>query len=131
MITDARLGTFESIVEPHAEAIRKIAYALRELIEALHPDSFETPRNGERCATYGIGPKKMTEAYAHIFPLKSSVNLGFYHGTSLPDPHSLLAGTGQSMRHLKITELAAVGSPAVKALILASIQERRDAATKA
>ncbi len=130
MITDERLGTFQAIVEPHPEAIRQIAYALRELIEALHPDSFETPRNGERCATYGIGPKKMTEAYAHIFPLKSSVNLGFYHGISLPDPHALLEGTGKSMRHLKITDLAMVGSPAVKALILASIRERQDAATK-
>lgn len=124
MNTDTRLGSFESILELRPAEIREIACALRTLIEVLHPDSFETPRNGERCTTYGIGPKKMTEAYAHIMPLKSSVNLGFYHGTKLPDPHGLLEGTGKSARHVKILDLNTVSSPAIKALLLASIKER-------
>ena len=101
--------------------IQDIARALRALIESLHPGSFETPRDGERCTTYGIGPKKMTEAYAHIMPLKSSVNLGFYHGKSLSDPKHLLEGTGKSARHVKITDLKMVRSAAVKALLQASI----------
>ncbi len=107
-----------------------MACALRALIESLHADSFETPRNGERCTTYGIGPKKMTQAYAHIMPLKTSVNLGLYHGTSLPDPAGLLEGTGKSSRHVKITDLETVRSPAIRALLLAAIRERREAAAE-
>ena len=130
MKTDTRLGSFESILKPHSAEIQNIARALRALIESLHPSSFETPRNGERCTTYGIGPKKMTEAYAHIMPIKSSVNLGFYHGKSLPDPRRLLEGTGKSARHVKITDLKMVRSAAVKALLQASVQERKSAASQ-
>jgi hypothetical protein len=75
MKTDDRLGDFDAILRGHTKEVREIACALRALIEALHPEAIETPRVGERCATYGVGPKKMTEAYAHIWPLKSSVNL--------------------------------------------------------
>ena len=128
MTTDAQLGSFDSILTPHSKEIQEIAYALRALIESVHAGSFETPRNGERCTTYGIGPKKMTEAYVHIMQLKASVNLGFYHGKSLPDPHGLLEGTGKSARHLKIRELKTTRSPAVKALLVASIKDRQVAA---
>lgn len=130
MNTDTRLGSFESILEPHPAETREIASALRALIASLHPGSFETPRDGERCTTYGVGPKKMTEAYAHIMPLRSSVNLGFYHGTSLPDPQHLLEGTGKSARHVKIKDLKMVCAPALRALLLAAIQEREAAAAK-
>ena len=59
---------------------------LRALIEAVHPDAVEVPRPGERTAGYGVGPKKMSETYAYIGVYQKYVNLGFYHGTSLPDP---------------------------------------------
>jgi len=29
------------------------------------------------------------------------VNLGFYLGAHLPDPHHLLKGTGKKMRHIR------------------------------
>jgi hypothetical protein len=124
MRTDEQLGSFEAILKPHPKQIQEIARALRALIETLHPDAVETPRNGERCTTYGVGPRKMTEAYAHIMPLKSSVNLGFYHGIALRDPAGLLSGTGKSARHVKITDIAEVRSPAIRALLLAAIKER-------
>lgn len=124
MRTDEQLGSFEAILKPHPKQIQEIARALRALIETLHSDAVETPRNGERCTTYGVGPRKMTEAYAHIMPLKSSVNLGFYHGTALRDPAGLLSGTGKSARHAKITDIAQVSSPAIKALLLAAVKER-------
>ena len=127
MTTDERLGSFDAILAPHSKEIREIAHALRTLIESVHPDSFETPRTGERCTTYGVGPKKMTEAYAHIMPLKTSVNLGFYHGKSLPDPQGLLEGTGKAARHLKVTELGMTQSPAVKGLLMAAIKDRQSA----
>jgi hypothetical protein len=94
MKSDERLGTFETILKPHTSEIQAIARALRTLIETVHPESVETPRIGEKCTTYGVGPRKMTEAYAHIMPLTSSVNLGFYRGLALPDPAGLLEGTG-------------------------------------
>jgi hypothetical protein len=124
MNTDERLGTFEAILKPHASDIQAIARALRALIASLHPESVETPRIGEKCTTYGVGPRKMTEAYAHIMPLTASVNLGFYYGIALPDPAGLLEGTGKAARHAKIRTIDEVRSPAIKALIKAAVKER-------
>ena len=127
MTTDERLGTFERILKPHVSEIQAIARELRTHMETVHPASVETPRIGEKCTTYGVGPRKMTEAYAHIMPLTSSVNLGFYHGIALPDPAGLLEGTGKAARHAKIRTMAEAKSPEIKALIKAAVKERATA----
>jgi hypothetical protein len=127
MTTDGKLGSFGSILKPHAKEIREIARFLRTLVASLDPEAFETPRSGERCTTYGVGPRKMSEAYAHIMPLTSSVNLGFYHGAGLPDPAGLLEGTGKSSRHVKLRSVSAARAAPVKALLKAAIRERRRA----
>jgi len=38
--------------------------------------------------------------YVNVFT--SHVNVGFFHGASLPDPAHLLLGTGKRMRHVKL-----------------------------
>lgn len=38
--------------------------------------------------------------YVNIFT--SHVNVGFFHGASLPDPAHLLLGAGKRMRHVKL-----------------------------
>ena len=38
--------------------------------------------------------------YVNVFT--SHVNLGFFHGATLPDPARLLQGTGKFMRHVKL-----------------------------
>src|ERR1700735_405194 len=37
--------------------------------------------------------------YVNVFT--SHVNVGFFHGSALPDPARLLQGTGEFMRHVK------------------------------
>jgi hypothetical protein len=124
MKTDSQLGTFDAILAGHSPQVREVAVALRRLIARLHPASVETPRKGEGCTTYGIGPRKMTEAFAYIMPFTEHVNLGFYHGAAISDPNRLLEGTGKAARHVKFACAGDVSSPAVKALIQASITER-------
>lgn len=127
MQSDHRLGTFEDVIANGDDKVKAISVALRQLIDDLDPDSVEVPRPGDRAASYGVGPKKMSETYAYIMPLKGYVNLGFYYGTSLADPHSLLEGTGKKLRHVKIRELESVSRPEIRDLIEESIRERRQA----
>jgi hypothetical protein len=82
-------------------------------------------RLGDRAATYGLGPKKMSEGYAYLMPFAAWVNLGFYKGTDLPDPEGLLEGTGSKLRHVKIRSLDAAERPAIRALLAAALEERR------
>ena len=58
-------------------------------------------RLGDRAATYGLGPRKMSEGYCYVLPHQRWVNLGFYQGAALPDPGHLLEGRrGAGPRHL-------------------------------
>jgi hypothetical protein len=108
MQTDIRLGTFEDVIANASDDVKAIAAALRDVVIKLDPDTYEVPRPGEKAASYGVGPKKMSEAYVYIMPLKDSVNLGFFHGADLKDPKGLLEGMGAKMRHVKIRLLADV-----------------------
>lgn len=127
MQSDHRLGTFEDVIAGSDDHVRAIAIALRELIDELDPDIVEVPRPGDRAASYGLGPKKMSESYTYIMPLNGYVNLGFYHGVALADPRGLLEGTGKKLRHVKIRDTATVARPEIRALIEESIHERRAA----
>lgn len=127
METHTRLGTFEDVLEGTTAELRAIAERLRALIDELDPACVEVPRPGESAASYGVGPKKMSEAYAYIMPQSSYVNLGFFYGTALPDPEGLLEGSGRTMRHVKIRSLEAAGQPAIRDLLRAALQERREA----
>ena len=98
----ARLGTFDDLVADADPSVRPIAVALRALVLDIDPDAVEVVRLGDRAATYGVGPKKMSEGYCYVMPQSSWVNLGFYHGTALPDPSRRLEGTGARLRHVKV-----------------------------
>jgi hypothetical protein len=127
MKSETRLGSFEDVLRGAAPEVIAIATRLRQLISSLDAQCVEVPRPGEPSAAYGVGPKKMSEAYAYLMPQKTYVNLGFYHGASLADPKQLLEGSGKALRHLKIHALEAINNPEIRELILESIKERKTA----
>jgi hypothetical protein len=100
---------------------------LREIVLDVHPDTVEVVRLGDRAATYGLGPKKMSEGYAYIMPHKKWVNLGFYMGAFLPDPVGIMEGTGKKLRHVKVRSVEDAGRPEIRALIEEALAERRQA----
>ena len=126
-MTAARIGTFDDLLAMTPEPLRSVAVALRETVVGVHPEVTEVVRLGERAATYGIGPRKMIEGYAYIMPQANWVNLGFYRGTSLPDPEGLLEGTGAALRHVKVRRPEDASREGVAALLRAALDERREA----
>jgi hypothetical protein len=85
-------------------------------------------RLGDHAATYGVGPKKMTDGYAYIMPMRGYINLGFYQGAWLSDPKRLLEGTGKGLRHVTIRSLSDANRAAVRALVAAALARRRSGA---
>jgi hypothetical protein len=125
----AAQGTFAELlasVEPNLVAI---ARRLRAIIRSVDGSTVETVRLGDNAATYGVGPKKMTDGYAYIMPMRGYVNLGFYQGAVLADPERLLEGTGKGLRHVKVRSLAEANRPSVRALVAAALARRRSGAT--
>lgn len=129
MATDARLGTFDDLMRElppgTAAPVEPIARKLRAVILDGFPEAIEVVRLGDRAASFGVGPKKMSEAHVYVMPQTAYVNLGFYHGVGLPDPAGLLEGTGSRLRHVKVRSVEAAGSDAVRALVAAALAERR------
>jgi hypothetical protein len=125
----AAQGTFDELLDNVEPGLAAIARRLRAVIRAVDASTVETVRLGDNAATYGVGPKKMTDGYAYIMPMRGYVNLGFYQGAVLADPERLLEGTGKGLRHVKIRSLAEANRPSVRALVATALARRRSGAT--
>lgn len=126
-MADTQFGTFEELLQITEDSQKETAVRLRDIILSIHPDAVEVVRLGDRAATYGLGPKKMSEGYVYILPHTKWVNLGFYKGIDLPDPDGLLEGTGKKLRHIKIHSVADANNPKIHPLIEAALAERKQA----
>ncbi|HEY2685818.1 MAG TPA: DUF1801 domain-containing protein [Steroidobacteraceae bacterium] len=78
------------------------------------PDVRELLHDGHPTACVG----EAAFAYANAFT--AHVNVGFFHGATLPDPAGLLQGTGKFMRHVKLVPGTAIDGAALEALIEAA-----------
>lgn len=120
-------GTFEELLKGKADNVRNISIELKKQVLKLHPQTIEVVRLGDKAASFGHGPKKMSEAYCYIMPLKDRVNLGFYYGAGLDDPNQLLEGTGKKLRHVKVRSAEEAEDSAVVNLLMEAIVERKQA----
>jgi hypothetical protein len=125
MVKNPTHGSFADILVAAKPELRLICETIRSLIASLHKDVVEVVWPRQKIASFGVGPKKMTEHYAYFAVQSDHVNLGFYHGASLSDPARLLEGTGKKLRHVKLHSLSASKSPAITALLRQAIAERK------
>lgn len=126
-MAEDKFGTFEDIVDMTPEALRPVTRRLRDLLLEVDADACVIVRLGDRAATFGIGPKKMSEGYCYIIPHAHWVNLGFYKGADISDPKALLEGTGAKMRHIKIRSLNDCKNPRLKEMMREALIERKTA----
>ena len=61
--------------------------------------------------------------FAYVGAFSTHVNVGFFHGASLPDPAGLLQGTGRRMRHVKVRPGLTFDAPSLEALIDAAYRD--------
>ena len=98
-----RPGELGAIAHRWFEVMRKCGDEVREL---LH--------DGCPVACLGDAP------FGYVNAFTSHVNVGFFHGASLPDPTRLLQGTGTDMRHVKLKPGAPVDAAALHRLVAAA-----------
>jgi hypothetical protein len=130
-MTNTKFGTFAELMGIAEPGMRPLARRLREIVVEVDPDTVEIVRLGDRAATYGVGPKKMSEGYAYILPHKNWVNLGFYMGAALPDPAGLLEGAGKKLRHVKVRSIEDAERPEIRVLVEEALAQRKQALGRA
>jgi hypothetical protein len=116
---------FDDLLSSYHPDIQAIARRMRALIFDVAHDVSEHVYPVLKVIRYGLEGNKMAGLVFFLMPHKERVNLGFNHGTSLPDPKGLLEGTGKNLRHVKLGDEAAVSNPALRELLKAELLEAR------
>jgi hypothetical protein len=114
----------EQVLAEAPAPLRALAAELTSTVLRLHPGACVIAWPRQRIISFGVGPRKMSEHYCYIAIQPRHVNAGFYFGASLPDPSSLLEGTGKSLRHVKVRSLQDTQHPALLDLFVAARRER-------
>jgi hypothetical protein len=81
--------------------VTHLALALRELVLAEAPEAEEVLYSVyAQVIVFKLAARKRS-AFCNIAAYARHVNLVFYYGAELPDPHGVLRGTGKKMRHIR------------------------------
>lgn len=112
---DARGDELGAIARGWFQIMRECGDDVRELLHDGHP-------------TACVGEA----AFCYVNVFTSHVNVGFFLGALLDDPHDLLEGTGKFMRHIKLRPGVAADETAIRSLIdlaYADMKKRADTNT--
>src|SRR5436190_22519864 len=107
--------------------VRDLALRLRELVLAEMGPCHECLYDaGYTVALWYSYTGRLTDGVCLIAVYTKHVNLGFTRGSTLPDPHRLLEGTGTWMRHIKMRTPADLARPEIHEYMRAAIAEADD-----
>ena len=95
---------------------------LREYILEIHPDSNEILYHTHALTTVFSISDKLGDAFCMLPIYTNHLNLGFNKGTLLKDPHKLLTGTGNLIRHIPVESPKEYRNKKVKDLIKSAVQ---------
>jgi hypothetical protein len=98
-------------MKEHRGALGAIAQEWFEVMRRCGDEVREILHDGCPVACLGDAPF----GYVNVFT--SHVNVGFFHGASLPDPGRLLQGTGKFMRHVKLRPAVSTDIASLRKLI--------------
>ncbi|MBL0741110.1 DUF1801 domain-containing protein [Chryseolinea lacunae] len=99
---------------------------IRHYILGLYPNSNELLYHTHALTSVFSISDKLSDAFCMLPIYTNHLNLGFTKGTLINDPHTLLVGTGNLIRHIPIGMPADYRNPKVKALLKSAV----DFATK-
>jgi hypothetical protein len=106
-----RAPAIDAWMKAHAGDLGVIAHEWFEVMRKCGDEVRELLHDGCPVACLGDAPF----GYVNVFT--SHVNVGFFHGASLPDPARLLQGDGKFMRHVKLRPGTPTNAAALNRLI--------------
>ncbi len=112
---------FLSLLEFKEQKLITLFKDLRTFILDIYPDSNELLYHTHALTTVFSVSEKLSDAFCMIPIYTNHLNLGFNKGTLLHDPHKLLTGTGNLIRHIDVTMQTDFNNKNVKALIKWSV----------
>ncbi len=112
---------FRFLLDLKPRAVIALFGDLRQYILELYPDSNELLYHTHALTAVFSVSDKLADAFCMLPVYTNHFNLGFNKGTRLTDPHHLLTGTGNLIRHIDVKKQSDYWNPKVKTLIKAAI----------
>ena len=106
-----RYASFGEYCADQSPKNRSIIRALRLFAKRVAPALQESVKWGNGCWVKGKVP------IAYVYSAPDYVQFGFFRGSELEDPHRLLEGKGQYVRHIKVRKLSDIDETAFRALL--------------
>lgn len=123
MTEDARHALFAA----YGPAVASLAEEVAALVERTVPSAYWAVRQGWQCLAYthpDVG------YFCGVFPRSDAVQIGFEFGVLLPDPQSVLSGSGSLLRYVVLAPGEAVPEAALVGLLEAAVALPPDAAVR-
>lgn len=109
---------------PYSPQVSSLALALREVVLEEAPEAIESLVNGYAVAIgFSFTGKPLKDGFCHVVTYTTHVNLGFNRGAQLPDPDSILQGSGKLIRHIRIRNHEDLDRPLVRRFLRAAIAQ--------
>jgi hypothetical protein len=112
--------SIEVWMQEHQGALGSIARRWFDVMRNCGDDVRELLHDGHPTACVGDA------AFAYVNAFTAHVNVGFFRGAELADPHCLLEGTGKFMRHVKLRPDCAVDPVALSTLIETAYRDMKE-----
>lgn len=112
---------FLFLLELKEQKIIELFKDLRAYILDIYPDSNELLYHTHALTAVFSVSEKLADAFCMIPIYTNHLNLGFNKGTLLKDPHQLLTGTGNLIRHIPIDSPEQYRNKKIKDLVRSAV----------
>ena len=113
----------DCFIDKYSPGVASLARALLGKMKARVPGATIMVYDNYNALAIGFGPSdRAGQAVLSLAVMPRWVTLCFLRGVGLPDPHGLLNGSGNRVRHLRLHTPEAFDDPRVQDLIEAALQ---------
>ena len=118
---EKQLAGFIAKFDPeNARFIREVRAALRKRL----PAAIELVYDNYNFFVIGYSStERVPDCILSLAADKNGVQLMFYYGATLPDPHGILRGTGVQNRSIRLESARDIAKPEIDALIGAAVEQ--------
>jgi hypothetical protein len=120
---EKQLTAFVSKFDPELQSrIRAVRRALRRRLPTAH----ELVWDNYNFFVIGYSAtERPSDSVVALAAAANGVGLSFYRGSTLPDPHGILLGSGVQNRFVRLESAKTLARPEVEALIAAAVAQMR------
>ncbi len=119
----AQLRSFIEKFEPKDQ---RLIRAVRSAVRRRFPTANELVWDNYNFFVIGYSPtERPTDSIVSIAARANGVGLCFIHGAGLPDPKSLLVGSGKQTRFIRVESASLLTHPDVETLVAAAIDRAK------